>query len=51
MADATRGDLLDWSAIEQDPANLRYIATRLASWDLTKHQTLKDLERDLAAAN
>jgi hypothetical protein len=48
MPKATREHLLAWSALELDTANLRYIANRLAAWDLTKHQTLADLERDLA---
>jgi hypothetical protein len=42
-------DLLAWAAIESDPANLRYIVDRIAAWDQTKHETIDDLERDLAA--
>lgn len=49
MPKAKREHLLAWSAIEPDPVNLRYIAKRLADWDVTKHATLADLERDLAA--
>jgi hypothetical protein len=49
MPKAKREHLVAWSAIEPDPVNLRYIAKRLADWDVTKHATLADLERDLAA--
>jgi hypothetical protein len=48
MPKAKREHLLAWSAIEPDPVNLKYIAKRLADWDVTKHATLADLERDLA---
>ena len=51
MAKAKRGDILSWYSIEPDPANLRYIASRIKAWDPDKHQTLADLERDLAATN
>jgi hypothetical protein len=36
MPYATRDEFIEWSAIEKGEANLRYIATRLAAWDITK---------------
>jgi hypothetical protein len=51
MRNATRGDLLSWYSTEPDPANVRYIASRIRAWDPDKHKTLADLERELAAIN
>jgi hypothetical protein len=51
MPKAKRGDLLSWYSIEEDPANLRYLTSRIKAWDPDKHQTLADLERDISGTN
>jgi hypothetical protein len=49
MPKAKREHLRAWSAIERDPANSKYIASRLAAWESTKYQILEELERSLQA--
>lgn len=56
MSMATRENLIAWSAIEQDPENLRYIISRLEAWDKTQLErlewaTLANLERVISAIN
>jgi hypothetical protein len=45
MPAATRDHVLQWQAIETDPRNQAYIASRLGAWE-PQHKTLGDLERD-----
>ncbi|PYK18080.1 MAG: hypothetical protein DME55_07625 [Verrucomicrobia bacterium] len=45
MPDARREHLIEWRAIETDPANLAYIDTTLREWDpADRFETLGQLE-------
>ena len=55
MKDARREDLVGWRTIEVEAFSaraidyaqkIRYIDSRLKAWDVSKHQTLLDLEKE-----